>query len=235
MTDVNEPPVIDTSITQINVFENHTIDTVLFNVLVVDSDNDALLYRITSVLPNTSIFTINQSGSIYLNYPGFNYAVSSSYSLEITVIDAHGLSSSFLLTINVLYVSKPYQLEHDSISIRENVPIGSIIDQIHVIDPDTAYSDSSSENHPLFMLNSFDDSFDLSQNGTLSTRMALNYYQQNVYPLSITICKNTLNTLCSTHSFTVNIEDVNDPPVLHLFSENILHLSESAPVGKYSE
>ena len=231
VTDVNEPPVIDISITQINVFENHTIDTVLFNVLVVDSDNDALLYRITSVLPNTSIFTINQSGSIYLNYPGFNYAVSSSYSLEITVIDAHGLSSSFLLTINVLYVSKPYQLEHDSISIRENVPIGSIIDQIHVIDPDTAYSDSSSENHPLFMLNSFDDSFDLSQNGTLSTRMALNYYQQNVYPLSITICKNTLNTLCSTHSFTVNIEDVNDPPVLHLFSENILHLSESAPVG----
>ena len=188
--------------------ENHPISAPLTAILSSDLDvMDTAYYSLVAGLgddDNTS-FTLS-NGSLFSNTP-LDYELQSQYSIRLEVNDSNGgvYQTPIMLSVKDTNES-PFAIDPLAVAVKENRPIGTLIDRLHTSDPDTL------DGHSYMILsavNAIDTLFDISLD-SLQTNFIFDYESSNEYKLPILTDDGDGGTYLDT--VQVSIEDVNEAP-----------------------
>ena len=123
----------------------------------------------------------------------------------------------------------PFLFDADELIIEENLPAGSIVGQFFVT------SGISDDTEVQYSLNSNADIFEIDENGTLRTRIILDYEEFNLEEIMIEVLAKSEINHFAVRSFPVRIIDLNESePVdeqMFDFNATPLMVMENAPVG----
>jgi hypothetical protein len=213
-TGSNQPPVILNQAFSVN--ENSPNGTAVGNVVATDPDaGQTLTYTILSGNTNSAFALNSSTGAITVaNSAALNYEVLASYSLVIKVQDngTGNLSSQATITVNLLNVNELPVISNQAFSLNENSANATAVGTVLALDPDAgqtlAYSILSGNTNSAFSLNSSTGAI------TVINSAALNYEVLASYSLVIKVQDNGTGNLSSQATITVNLLNVNEPPVV---------------------
>ena len=223
VTNVNEGPALtfedsgDNTVTAVDVAENTAAGTVIATAAGTDPDaGDTLTYSISD--PN-SPFAINATtGEITIrDAAAFDFEGSAPTSVDVTVTDAGGLTSTQTLTVNVTNVNEGPALTFEdsgdntvtAVDVAENTAAGTVIATAAGTDPDagdTLTYSISDPNSP-FAIN--------ATTGEITIRDAAAFdFEGSAVPTSVDVTVTDAGGLTSTQTLTVNVTNVNEGPAL---------------------
>lgn len=196
ITNVNEAPTA-LSLSNNVIEENAPIGTAVGTLTAEDVDNaDVLNYT----LVENENFEIN--GNELIAKTTFDYESKSIFTVNITVMDAAGLSleKSFNISINDVNEA-PTLIELSSNTVEENAEAGFTIGTLSSHDKDA--------NDEISLTIGTNDDFKLEDN-QLITNSVFNYEEQSSYSLSITATDKM--GLSVTKEFEIEVIDINEAP-----------------------
>ncbi len=210
LNNVNDAPVVNDQ--SFSVDENSANGTVVGTVAASDEDaGQTLTYSITAGNTGTA-FAINAStGQITVANP-INYEATSSYSLTVQVQDngAGNLTDTATVTITVNNLNEAPLASNQSFNVNENSAGGTVVGTVSATDPDAGqtltYSITAGNTGGAFAIN--------SATGEITVANTLNFEALSSYVLTVTISDNGAPTQAATPSVTININDVNEAPVV---------------------
>lgn len=210
------------------IAENSASGSVVGSAHSSDPDvGDTRVYAITGG-SGAGLFAINATtGQITTTTSTLNYEAVSSYTLDLIVTDAGGLSDTVTVTINVGDVNEaPTLSPAGPFTFAENTAAGTAITTLTATDPDggqtLTYSIVSGNTGGLFAVN--------AASGVLSFAAAPNYEAGTSYTLVVRATDNGTGALFSQQSVTVTITDVNEAPVF----DPVQQVLASDPTLRYS-
>ncbi|XP_016161043.1 PREDICTED: protocadherin beta-15-like [Ficedula albicollis] len=229
-------PVFSQAEYTVRVPEDVPVGSVLVTVTATDADeglNGEITYSLKKVSDRTSdIFHLDsECGSITL-LRSLDYEEGDSYELQVQARDGGGLSDTAKVTIFVTDIND----NAPEISVRsalneisEDAPMGTVVALLHVQDrdsgPNGAVGCSLDGDIPFRLEKSFDDYYRI-----LVTVSALDRERTARYVLGVTAADAGSPPLTSTHTFTVDISDVNDnAPVFNQTSYTMYVRENNAP------
>jgi gliding motility-associated-like protein len=214
VTDVNDAP---TNITLSNniVAENLPSGTSVGTLTTTDQDvGNTFTY---SIVGGDPVFSI--SGSTLKTTTSFDFETKPSYSVIIQTTDQDGLTCTRPFTINVKDVNEaPINITLSNNNIDENRPVGSAVGNLSSSDPDV-------DNTFTYSIQPGTDAGFFNISGTtLKTVSIFDFETKPSY--KITIRTTDQDGLSYDQNFTINVNDVNEPPVVTAggsatFNENI--------------
>ena len=178
-------------------------------------------------------FAIDQtSGLITVSALGLDHEEVEHYILIVSARDGGepALTSTATVFINILDVNDnapQFDKSVYSISVNEDVPVGTSLARLHAFDKDTL----SSSGLRFEVEDAFTSAFSVSSNGTLITNHPLDRESQDFYAFSVTVIDGDQNSvqLTSTCLVEVTVDDVNDhAPEIDL--PQTLQIKENSPV-----
>ncbi|MEM1068844.1 MAG: Ig-like domain-containing protein [Planctomycetota bacterium] len=193
-----------------NVDENSADDTVVGTVIATDANGDTgLTYSIdTGTDPAVPFSISSESGTEgQITVDGdLDFETTMSYTFDVVVTDPGGLSGSAEVTVNVLNVNEAPVLNVVGLDVNENEPAGTTVGTITADDPeDDALTFS--------IIDGLDsDSFDITDGGLLTTTESFDFETRSTYTISVRAEETSEPTHFDTQTFTITINDVNDPP-----------------------
>ncbi|NXN74963.1 CAD17 protein, partial [Himantopus himantopus] len=251
--DINDnPPVCQPALTVIEVQENEGGGSNIGTVFATDMDekdtlNSRLQFKIKSQVPDvprSSLFFIQQdTGILQLPSHSLDKSVASNYSLKVLVTDAV-FQTICDVQIHVIDINDQIPIfeksNYDSVTVAENVPVGTVILEIQATDRDEPATGSSyiiyqmKEGDPN---NSFIIETDPETNrGFVKINKALNFEAAPMYNLVINatnpepLVPGVQYNSSSLALFKVFVTNVDEPPVFHkTFYKEIV--SEDIPVN----
>ena len=202
--DTNDAPVFDSAPYTVTVAENNASVTV-YTLSATDADSgDTLEYFLSGV--GSDDFSILSSTGLVSPSNALDYERKSSYVFSVIVRDGNGGQATSSLTVTVsdendspVFIGTPY-----SVSLDEDVPIGTTVLQTSAIDEDT----SDTLTYSLSGNNSSDFSI-ASNTGFVTTAVALDYESISSYSLTVSVTDRAATT---TQALTISITDKNDVP-----------------------
>ena len=231
-SDDNElPPVINVlNMQQLNVFENAPTGTNITTFIVTDPDSTVATVTIVNIAPENYFSLEADTATQYritVQNPSINFETSPNgvYKVILTATDDGGLSSSLELVIAVVDENEPplFQENAYEVSVREGIPVGSVVYQLSSIDPDTGtfgiltYSIVGTQ-PSLFEVN--------GESGSIYSTREIDYETLTTtsFVFEVTVSDNANS---DSATLTVNIVDENDnAPTFPVPSENV-SVSES--------
>ena len=224
VTNVNEGPALtfedsgDNTVTAVDVAENTAAGTVIATAAGTDPDaGDTLTYSISD--PN-SPFAINATtGEITIrDAAAFDFEGSAvPTSVDVTVTDAGGLTSTQTLTVNVTNVNEGPALTFEdsgdntvtAVDVAENTAAGTVIATAAGTDPDAGDTLTYSISDP-------DSPFAINATtGEITIRDAAAFdFEGSAVPTSVDVTVTDAGGLTSTQTLTVNVTNVNEGPAL---------------------
>ncbi|NVO19613.1 MAG: T9SS type A sorting domain-containing protein [Bacteroidetes bacterium] len=215
LTNVNEAPILANQ--SFSVAENSGNGTVVGTIVASDPDAGSVL---TYVLVSGNIngaFAVNSvTGALtVLNYAALNFEFIPTFSLTVKVLDngSPSLISQANMTVNLINVNEPPVIANQSFSIAENTTNSTSVGTVVANDPDAGqsltYSILSGNTNGAFSINATSGLI------TVINSTALNYEVSPVFLLVIKVQDNGTGTLSNQASITVNLTDVNEPPVIN--------------------
>jgi len=196
------PPVIDDQ--TFSVVENSATGT-----FVGDVGPDTYTYSITAgnssgafaINPATGDITVADGSQI-------NYEVTTQFVLTVQATNAEG-SDTATITIDVINVNDaPVITPGQAFSVAENSPAGTSVGTVIATDPDPGniltYSIVGGNTNNAFTINASTGEIQVQ------TSSALNYETTPTFDLLVSV---TDGGLSDTETVTINLSDVNDPPV----------------------
>ncbi len=214
VTDVNEPPVTNGS--SASLAEDATIGSTVATVTASDPEGDDLTFTIAGGDPG-GWFTIDGSGAVTTS-AALDHELSPLVSLVIEVGDGANVVAE-TVTVTVTDVNEPPVLVDPLDSVSEDVAIGTKVLTMGTFDPEGA---------PLsYMITSGDPAKRLAVDGfgVISTAAKLDFETHGGFTLTVDVSDGVFTV---TETVTVNVLDVNEPPVTAPASGTV---SESAAVG----
>lgn len=226
VTDANSAPTA-IALSNNGVLENAAIGTVIGSFSSVDADIlDTHTYTLVngSGAYNNGDFNINQ-GNLetatafdYENAPQF-------ISIRVRSTDATGNWTEETFNISILDVNEPTSgVSLNSTSINENEAIGAVVGILSAIDPDQhdviTYSLVSGQG------SSGNTAFAISGDQLVSNKV-FDYEMQTAYDVRIRATDAAGHA--TEQSFTINVVDMNDKPVLMALTA--LAIDENSPMG----
>lgn len=202
--DTNDEPVLNNAPYSTTVPENNA-SAVVYTLSASDTDSgDTLQYFLTGV--GSGDFSIlSSTGLVSLNN-ALDYERKSSYVFSVIVRDGNGGQATSSLTVTVSdendspeFIGTPY-----SVSLDEDVTIGTTVLQASAIDEDT----SDTLTYSLSGTNSSDFSI-ASNTGIITSSVRLDYESISSYSLTVSV---TDGTVTVTQPLTISITDKNDIP-----------------------
>ena len=202
--DTNDEPVLNNAPYSTTVPENNA-SAVVYTLSASDTDSgDTLQYFLTGV--GSGDFSIlSSTGLVSLNN-ALDYERKSSYVFNVIVRDGNGGQATSSLTVTVsdendspAFIGTPY-----SVSLDEDVTIGTTVLQASAIDEDT----SDTLTYSLSGTNSSDFSI-ASNTGIITSSVRLDYEPISSYSLTVFV---TDGTTTVTQPLTISITDKNDIP-----------------------
>ena len=202
--DKNDAPVFNNAPYTVTVPENNA-SAVVQTVSATDADSGDTLTFFLSGVGSGDFSILSSTGLVSLN-TALDYERKSSYVLSIIARDGNGGQATSSLTVTVSdendspsFIGTPY-----SVSLDEDVFIGTIVLQASAIDEDS----SDNLTYTLSGTNSSDFSIALST-GIITTAVTLDYESVSSYSLTVTVSDGTESI---SQAVTISITDKNDPP-----------------------
>ncbi|XP_040210605.1 cadherin-17 [Rana temporaria] len=156
VADVNDnPPVCPSEITTFEVQENEGAASTIGLFIATDNDepntrNSSIIYKLLEQIPSDNRFLINEfSGSIQLITGGLNIKDNDQYRLKVNVSDEGrpALSTICWIVINVIDINDHIPIfersNYGSITMREDVPLSTLVMEIQAWDADQPQTGSS--------------------------------------------------------------------------------------------
>ena len=221
VNDVNEAPVVDPG-QAFTVDENAENGTVVGDITFTDPDaNDTITGSIEVVDADgdgTPAFSVQNGQIIVTDGDEIDFETNPTYTLNVTVTDAGGLSSTESVTIDVNDVNEaPVITTVDPVfEIDEGQPVDTLVGTIEFTDPDTDPAnvvssvtinspDGDGDGTPIF-------SIDLDGNITVTDADELDF---ELFPTTYTLeVEVSDGELSDTTTVTINVNDANELPVI---------------------
>ena len=221
-TKANSAPT-DIQLSNSSIAENQPSGTDVGTLTTTDPDSgDTHTYTLENAgcgggpfLDNSS-FQIGGGGNDKLqSAASFNFEAQSSYTVCVRSTDSGALSFDKQFTISITNVNEPpTDISLDNNNIDENKPSGSLVGNLSQVgDPD------SGETYTFTLLTSgcsgtFSDSSSFQISGSqLQSAVSFNYEVKNSYTICVRVNDPGSPNLSFEKSFTIAINNVNDPPV----------------------
>ncbi|XP_068020394.1 cadherin-17 [Melanerpes formicivorus] len=251
--DINDnPPVCQQALTVLEVQENEGAGSSIGTVLATDMDqedtlNSRLLFSIQSqvpAIPTGQLFIIQQNtGVLQLISQSLNRGTVSNYTLKVLVSDTV-FQTVCDVQVHVIDINDQIPIfeksDYDSVTVAENLPVGTVLLEIQATDGDEPGTGSSyiiyqvKEGDPN---NTFIIETDSETNrGFLKVNKALDFETAPAYDLVINatnpepLVSGVQYNSSSLATFKVFVTDVDEPPVFHkpVYKEEV---SEDIPVN----
>jgi hypothetical protein len=228
LLNVNEAPLINNQ--TFSVVENSANGTALGTVVASDPDaGQTLTYSILSGNSDNT-FAINSStGALSVaNSATLDFEVYYSFSLVVKVKDngIGTLGNQATMTIYLDDINETPVIANQTFSIAENSANGTFVGTVLALEPDElqslSYTILSGNSNNAFAINT------TTGNLTVANSAALNYETTPVYSLVVKVKDNGPGTLSSQATITVNLTNVNEPPVVN---NQTFSVTQSAPNG----
>lgn len=207
----NQAPT-DIALTPSSVDENLPKGTAVGTLTTVDADSgEAFTYSFASGGADNGSFTI--VGDELATAAMFDFEAQSSYSIKVMSTDSGSLTVEKQLTVTVNNVNEaPTDISLDGTSIDENRLSGTTVGMLSASDPDAG------QTHAFSTVTSgcggsFPDSSAFSAAGSaLQSAAKLNFEAKSSYTICVRTTDSGAPPLSFDESFTITVNDVNDPP-----------------------
>ena len=183
-----------------------------------DADGDSLSYEIVANNID-SVFAIDNFGKITLAKK-LDYETIDRYPLSVVVSDGNGGSRTVIVTVIVKDVNERPSARDTSFTIYENSPINMTVGKIPAKDSET----SNSMLRWIIKSGNSDSKltkpFDITGGRIFVNQYPIDYETKKKYTLGIEVCDDgrtgsgTVDTLCTYITATINIKNVNEPPIV---------------------
>ncbi|NWI62719.1 CAD17 protein, partial [Todus mexicanus] len=251
--DINDnPPVCQKAVTLLEVQENEGGGSSIGTVFATDMDeentlNSRLQFKIQSqvpTVPEDNLFFIQQdTGVLQLTRPSLNKRIASNYSLKVVVMDA-AFQTVCDVEIHVIDINDQIPIfeksDYGSVTVAENLPVGTTILEIQATDGDEPGTGSSyiiyqvKEGDPN---NTFIIETDPETNrGFIKINKALDFETAPVYDLVINatnpepLVSGVEYDSSSFTAFKVFVTNVDEPPAFQKIAYRE-EVSEDIPVN----
>jgi hypothetical protein len=224
----NQPPVIANQ--SFNVVQNSPNGTIVGTIVATDPNAGQILsYSIISGNSNTA-FSINTTNG---NLSVFNSAgmTNSTFLLTVRVTDNGNpsLYSQAVITINITQqINLAPVISNQIYSLNENTPYGTLIGTVVASDPNSgqtlSYTITAGNTNNAFAINLLTGSL------TVNNPLILNYEYIQTFSLTVRVTDNGTGPLWSQASITINLININEPPVIN---ESTFTIAQNAPNGTF--
>ncbi|WP_407456323.1 cadherin repeat domain-containing protein, partial [Fibrobacter sp.] len=140
LIDVNELPEIKTEV--IEVVENAKKGTVVDTIVAEDVDVYDTVLTYTLAEDNSKCFDIGKNSGIVTvktdKCPSLDYEKNTELPIKVKVTDTKGGSVSKIIRVKIKDVNEAPNLDDKTITVKEDTPVGSVIDKVVATDPDKA-------------------------------------------------------------------------------------------------
>ncbi|XP_065192577.1 cadherin-23-like [Sycon ciliatum] len=253
VNDINEPPTGFLLIAAGDVAENSPAGSYVGDVLAVDEDaNQSHTFVVLGAAPGTQLnsssidpslsdaFEINQTNGVLStgNYT-WNYEITPNYTVWIQTSD-HGLLPSLRYTdVLVVHISDineaPTNITLDNDKVAENSPIGTVVGNLAVTDPDNYGVHAGSQGFNCLVLDAFAHSFKVVNHTVLVvSKDNLDYENEVSHDIEIQCWDDDkVNPLFMNKQFTINLTNVNEAPIKLAMSNSTIdeNLGPHAELG----
>ncbi len=224
----NQPPVIANQ--SFNVAQNSPNGTIVGTIVATDPNAGQILsYSIISGNSNTA-FSINTTNG---NLSVFNSAgmTNSTFLLTVRVTDNGNpsLYSQAVITINITQqINLAPVISNQIFSLNENTQYGTLIGTVVASDPNSgqtlSYTITAGNTNNAFAINLLTGSL------TVNNPLILNYEYIQTFSLTVRVTDNGTGPLWSQASITINLININEPPVIN---ESTFTIAQNAPNGTF--
>ena len=145
LIDVNELPEIKTEV--IEVVENAKKGTVVDTIKAEDVDVYDTVLTYTLAEDNSKCFDIGKNSGIVTvktdKCASLDYEKNTELPIKVKVTDTKGGSVSKVIRVKIKDVNEAPNLDNKTITVKEDTPVGTVVDKVVATDPDKApeYSD----------------------------------------------------------------------------------------------
>lgn len=214
--DANEPPLVDQQVKSIP--ENSAALTIVTTAKAVDQDSgQAGQYTWSIVAGNVdNAFAIDAVSGVITVVDGskLNFESRSSYDLKVRATDK-GSPVQFgeaIILVTVTDINEAPILDDKFLSIDERRPPGSIVGTLVARDPDANQTHNwqivGGSGAALFQIGA--SSGELS----VATGSSLDFESTSSFDLAIKVTDSGTPALTNSRTYTINIADINEPPVI---------------------
>ncbi|XP_073973404.1 protocadherin-like wing polarity protein stan isoform X2 [Rhodnius prolixus] len=232
ITDANTfPPVFDNAPYSATLPEDSKVGTTVLVVSATDGDTGVNAQITYSLSSETDHFTINADTGAIITTAPLDRESTAGYLLSVTARDngSPQLSDSTDVEIAVTDVNDnapKFSQEAYTISVSEDVPIGTSVIQVSATDADMGLNGRvrySLENTDTFIMEPI--------TGVVRVNRALDRESVQTYSLIAVASDRATPPLSSSVIITINVEDVNDSPPTFASDRLTLYIPENSPVG----
>lgn len=223
----NESPT-SVTVSPNSVAERLPINSLVGNLSTVDPDaGDSFTYTLVSGAGDADNASFQISGSRLRTREVFDFDVKSIYSLRVRSVDAGGLSTESILTVNILNVNDPpTDILLSNTLINENQPSGvpTLVGRFTTIDAD----DSDTYTYTLVAGSGSQDNakWQISGDG-LFTNIDLDFESQPIH--RIRVRSTDAGGLFTEQVFVIQVRNVNESPTAIILSKTTV--AENVPIG----
>ncbi|MCB0803197.1 MAG: cadherin domain-containing protein [Flavobacteriales bacterium] len=216
VNDINDAPT-DVLLTADSIQENKPKNSVIATLATTDEDaGQTFAYSFSNVAGNDND-KFNIVGNSLRTKEVFDFEATNLYFIYIQTNDLNGGTYTKQLTIRVIDVNDaPTDIQLSTLSVNENMPVGTFVATIITTDQD---ANSSFVYSLVNGVGDADNSDFLIKNDSLFTNAVLNLNAQATHDIRIKT-NDGLGTFAK--AFTINVKDINDVPTDIALSNNII-------------
>ena len=226
LLDTNEPPVITNQ--TYNTIEHQPVGTQVCAVLASGSGSgNSLSYSIQAGNIGNSFAINSYTGDLTINNPNaVCYEGNPEFDLLVKVQDSEGLAAEAIVTVKVMDINENPVCNNQVFSIHENALYNTIVGTVIATEPDfnqtLTYTIVSGNLNNAFSLSETDGLIKVNNSA------ALNYENNQVFTLVVSVQDNGLGNLITNSTITINLLDVNEYPV---FENQVFEVVENSASG----
>ena len=227
VTDVNEPPVFDTTDYAFNVNENSPVNKVVGTFTVTDEDmNDSLTVSlIGSNLPFSVKKVDSRTFNLIVSSATLNFEKTPSYSFKASVTDGQ-ITNTANVVVKINDVNEKPLIADATLSVDENSPKGKLVGTVKVTDEDTwtvmsyALKDSTKDVSKVFEIKPASSCQSGYFCGDIFLKdSVLDFEKTAVYYMYVIAKDNGKSAgfppdMADTAVVTIKIKNVDEPPVI---------------------
>jgi len=204
----NSAPIITNH--NLTIDDNMANGALVMNVNASDPDaGQTLTYAITAGNTSTA-FGIDNAGKITVENSGA-LKTNDSFNLTIKVTDngSPQLSATATLIINITHINDPPVINNKQVTISDDKSIGNLVTTVSASDPDNGQTLSYS-----ITAGNTASSFNIDNSGKITVNNPDALKVNDVFNLTIQATDDGSPVLSGTGMVTININHINDPPVV---------------------